>query len=518
MKSSSHRRWWYLVALFTLVSSLLAACGGSSNQGGAATSAPAGGGAATSAPAGGAEATAATGGGAAATTAPEATGGGAAATSAPEATSAAGGGTTGGATAGQGPKLNADVSGSIEMWHFWSSPLRRTAIRRVISLCQSMLPNIKVNETPKPFGDIWTANIAAVAAGSGMPDVIVEDRPQLVQRAADQIDIDLSEYATRDGIDGSAFWPFTWKEATVDGKPYGIPFETDVRVLYWNKQAFKEAGLDPEKPPKTWDDLWAYADKLDKKNDDGSYARIAFQPDFGNAGWNLWARTNGAEFLQNGKLTVNDPKVVETMEWIKKWYDRYGGYDAVQKFRGTFGAPPNDAFMSGKVAMIADINGYSSVLNFYNPRVEIKTAEGKTEQQPLDVGVGDLPYSASYGKPSSTSGGFALSIPRGSPNADAAWEFIKCATGPQGAASWSRDTSAMAANIAAAKDPALMGDPRWQFFLKAMEYSHGADVVPKYPNWNTEIDQRREAVFKGQKEAKAALDEAQQVIDAQVGG
>jgi maltose-binding protein MalE len=75
----------------------------------------------------------------------------------------------------------------------------------------------------------------------------------------------------------------------------------------------------------------------------------------------------------------------------------------------------------------------------------------------------------------------------------------------------------MSANTIAAKDPALMGDPRWQFFLKAMDYSHGADIVPKYPNWTTEIDQRREAIFKGEKPAKAALDEAQQVIDAQIG-
>jgi multiple sugar transport system substrate-binding protein len=416
-----------------------------------------------------------------------------------------------------GPKLNPDVSGTIEMWHFWASPLRRTAIRRVISICQAKLPNITVNETPKPFGDIWTANIAAVAAGSGMPDVIVEDRPQLVQRAKDQIDTNLAEYATRDGIDGSQFWPFTWAEATVDGDPYGIPFETDVRVLYWNKQAFTEAGLDPEQPPKTWDDLWAYADKLDKKNEDGTYARIAFHPDLGNAGWNIWSRTNGAEYLQNGKLVVNDPKLVETMDWIRKWYDRYGGFDKLQEFRGTLGAPPNDAFMSGRVAMILDINGYASVLNFYDPRIEVTKADGTTERQRIDVGIGDPPYSASYGKPSSTSGGFALSIPRGSPNADAAWEFIKCATGPDGAASWSRDTFAMSAHMQAAQDPALVGDPRWQFFLKAMEYSHGADIVPAYANWNNEIEQRREAIFKGETETKAALDEAQQVIDAQIG-
>jgi multiple sugar transport system substrate-binding protein len=350
-----------------------------------------------------------------------------------------------------------------------------------------------------------------------MPDVIVEDRPQLVQRAADQIDISLAEFAARDGIDGSQFWPFTWQEATVDGEPYGIPFETDVRVLYWNKQAFEEVGLDPEQPPTTWDELWEYADKLDKKNEDGSWARIGFHPDLGNGGWNLWSRANGAELVQDGKPLANDPKLVEAFEWMKQWYDRYGGYDALTEFRSTFGAPPNDPFMSGKVAMIVDINGYSSVLNFYDPRIEVTKADGTVERQRINVGYGDVPYSASYGKPVSWSGGFALSIPRGSPNAEAAWEFIKCATGPDGAASWSRDTSAMSANIEAAQDPALLGDARWQFFLQAMEYSQGTTVVPEYSNWGTEIDQRREAILKGERPVQEALDEAQQVIDSELG-
>ncbi len=508
MKSRSHGAWFRVLTLFALMSMLLAACGGGSN----ATSSPAA--VASTGPVTEASAPASVAAEPSEAASIAASPAGETTTGVPEAETTAVAAQA--AQAGDGPQLNTEVSGNVEMWHFWASPLRRTAIRRVISLCQSKLPNITVNETPKPFGDIWTANIAAVAAGSGMPDVIVEDRPQLVQRAKDNIATNLGEMARRDGINGSQFWDFTWEEATVDGDPYGIPFETDVRVLYWNKQAFEEAGLDPEKPPTTWDELWEYADKLDKKNEDGTYSRIAFHPDLGNAGWNVWSRTNGAELVKDGKPSVNDPKVVETFEWIKQWYDRYGGYDAMQQFRSTFGAPPNDAFMSGKVAMLLDINGYSSVLNFYDPRLEITKPDGTTERQRINVGLGDPPYSASYGKPASWSGGFALSIPRGAPNQEAAWEFIKCATGPDGAASWSRDTSAMSANVLAAQDPALVGDPRWQFFLEAMNYSQGTEVVPEYSNWGTEIDQRREQVLQGAVPVQQALDEAQQAIDAQM--
>ena len=59
-----------------------------------------------------------------------------------------------------------DVAGNIELWHFWASPIRRTAIRRVIAICQQKLPKIKVMDTVKPVGEIWTANQAAVAARS----------------------------------------------------------------------------------------------------------------------------------------------------------------------------------------------------------------------------------------------------------------------------------------------------------------------------------------------------------------
>ena len=468
MRYHSTRR---AIALLVLVG-LLAACGGTSGQPGAEQAATPAAGATT--PAVGATAPAA------AATAP-----------------------AGGAA---GPKLNSNVAGTVEFWHFWSSPVRRNAIRRIIALCAQQLPNIKVNETPKPFGDIWTANVAAVSAGSGMPDVIVEDRPQLAQRAADGIDQSLQDLAERDGIDGAQFWPFTWQQTLYENKTYGIPYETDVVVLYWNKNAFKEAGLDPEKPPKTWDEVQQYADKLDKKNASGGYDRIGFFPLI-RAGAETWGYTNGVEWIgKDGKPEINTPQAAETVSWIKQWIDRYGGWPKVQEFRSQFAAPPQDEFMSGKVAMIADINGYASFLNFFRPKVP--TANGESAN--LDWGVSDLPYKTAKG---STSGGFALSVPTGAKNKDAAWEFIKCATGQQAQASWARDTYAMPANQQAANDPVLLADPSWKFFVDAMSYSSGGTFYPAYPNWKEQLEQRYEKVWSGALAPQQALDEAQKAVE-----
>ena len=477
------QRQWRMIAFLTLISLILAACGSSTGT--------------TTTPSGAAASTGASASDAAAPAASDAAASGAAAPAGS------------GAAAAGGVNLNQNVSGTVQFWHFWGSPVRRNAVRRVIAICGQQLPNIKVQETFKPFGDIWTANIAAVAAGSGMPDVIVEDRPQLKQRAVDQIDQSLQERATRDGIDGSQFWPFTWDQTLYENQTYGIPFETDVRVLYWNKNAFKEAGLDPEKPPTSWDELQQYADKLDKKKEDGSYARIGFMP-LWNGGADIWALTNGLELIsKDGKPQINDPKMVETVDWIKTWVDRYGGWQEVQKFKAGFSAPPQDLFMSGSLAMFVDINGYTSQLDFFRPRV--KNAEGKDEE--LLWGVTDLPSKTQKG---SSSGGFALSIPRGAPNADAAWEFIKCATGPEAQASWARDTYAMPANQTAAKDPVLAADPRWTTFVNAMEYTSGGNYLQQYPNFKEQLDQRYEKIWSGELSGKDALDQAQQAVEAEI--
>ena len=402
--------------------------------------------------------------------------------------------------------LDAEVAGEVELWHFWGSPDRRGPLREVIGACEEALPQITVKDVFKPWGDIWTANVTAVAAGSGMPDVIVEDRPRLPQRAADNVVQNLQPFADRDGLDPGHFWDFTWAETLYEGDSYGVPFETDVRLLYWNKNAFREAGLDPEQPPATWDELWAYADRLDKQDPDGSFERIGFFPAWG-AGPNIWALTNGYDWVQDGRPAVDGPRFVETMEWVKAWADRYGGYRPVQRFWAGFGAPPNDAFMSGAVPMIVDLGSYDAVLDFYQPRAE--------SGEPLEWGMAHLPYNR---EKATWSAGFALSIPKGAPNPEGAWELIKCMTGPEAQRFWAEETASTPANVQAARDSLLMRDPAWRTIVEQMDWSRGVTFVSAYPNFEEQVDRRQEAVWSGEAEAEAAMAEAQAAINRAMAG
>ena len=409
--------------------------------------------------------------------------------------------------------LNPEVSGEVEFWHFWGSPSSRTAVRRVIALCEEQLPNITVSEVFKPWGDIWTANIAAVSAGSGMPDVIISDRPKLPSEAAEGIFQSLQPYIERDGVRADAFWPFTWQQTLYDGESYGVPFETDVRVLYYNKTLFEAAGLDPESPPETWDELKTAADALDVEQD-GNLERIAIDPLIGNGPPLIWVINNGYTWMQDGKPVVDAPKVIETFDWLESWIERYGGYDALTRFEASFGAPPNDYFMSGRVAMIVQTAGYNAVLNFYRPEV---TIDG--EEETLEWGVAPIPHNEGASS-TSDSGGFSLSIPTGAENPDAAWEFIKCMSGDEAQISWARDTYAIPTRIDAARSPELTADENWDFFIDIIQEVNPNNVtfVPEFPNWKDEtLGRMYDELWRGDVTVEQGLGQAQQEINQTLG-
>ncbi len=403
------------------------------------------------------------------------------------------------------PTLNPNVSGNIELWHFWASPVRHNAIRRVIAECQQKLPKITVHDEVMPFGDIWAANLAAVAAGHGMPDVIVSNRPALPRDAADGVYMSLEDWADRDNVRRDQFYNWAWDQGVYNRQIYGIPHETDVRVLFYNKNLFRQAGLDPNKPPATWDELEQDANKLDKIDSNGKMERVAFFP-LWNLGADVWQYTNSADMMKpDGTPQIDNPKMVETVTWIKKWIDRYGGWEKLQSFRNQFGDAPKDVFMSGGVAMYADIFGYNSQLQFYRPNITLDNGQ----QVPLDWGVALLPYNT---KPGTWSGGFAMSIPTGAKNPEAAWEFIKCATSSEGQISWARDTQAQPTNLKAATDPTLLADPNWQIVDHALQTSTGGVYVSKYPNWNEQLIQRWEQVWRGKLTPAQMLGEAQKAV------
>lgn len=134
-------------------------------------------------------------------------------------------------------------------------------------------PDITIEWVTAPYGEIVN-QVVNMAGGGNKVDVIfgeIDWVPGLVDSglAAPIGDILSSEFV-------NDFYPDVLKSFEVDGKPYGIPLYVSPYVLYYNKDLFKQAGLDPNKPPKTYDEMLSYAQKLSQLQDANGNKVYAF--------------------------------------------------------------------------------------------------------------------------------------------------------------------------------------------------------------------------------------------------
>ncbi|MFB9991110.1 ABC transporter substrate-binding protein [Deinococcus oregonensis] len=378
----------------------------------------------------------------------------------------------------------------------WLSEQRRPTITRIIDTWNQRNPNIQVEYTGVPFDQIITKTIAGVAAGNA-PDVVVLDIRTTKQRAAKNQILDMTPLGAN--TIKSGFYPNLWSTATYNGKQYGLPFVTDTRVLFYNKAAFKEVGLDPNKPPKTWDDLWNYAQKLDKK-DGTRWTRMGFHPNFGDFGYPGWLTNAGDKFFDNNneEARVNNPNAVKVLAWMKKWTDKYGANNYAA-FKASFGGGAQDEFMSGKVPMVVKNGNYLTTLRVNAPTLQYGFVAVPTEDGKQDG-------TSSWG------GGFNVEIPRSTKYPKQAFAFAKYLT-TEGAKVWAAEQ-----NDLPGYQVARLANKNANFVKLAnnLKYTY-VDTVPVYaPSYETAINKAVDDVLLRDKDPKPALDEAQVAVAKQV--
>jgi len=412
-------------------------------------------------------------------------------------------------------KANTGAKGTLDFWHFWSSPLRRGAIHSAIKQFQSVYKNVHVNDLPVPFGDIYNKLYAAVAAQSGVPDVVVANRPNFWVDAKHNVYIDLSGYNAKDKVSSKAFYPFTWKQCNVSAKGknhlYGLPFETDIRVLYINRAALVDAGYSANTAPKTWSQLSSMASKLDQKKG-SQYSVITFWPEIGGSlalDTLIWL--NGGSWENSkGAPTVNASKNVATGDWMRSWADRYGGMSAYNALNAQSNAGV-DMFASGLQVFHMDQPTYQD-FTLVQHGVQFHPKNGKNLFPYWNVSY--LPVGPSGKHPYSFSGGFAIGVPRkkqrNSASTEAAWEFTKFMA-LVGQLTFERFAGNIPAVPSMAHDPALSAKPHWSSFIAALKYGHAGDA-DKYDELYPDdvVVPAQNDIMNGRKSAKQALDAAQQ--------
>ncbi len=275
--------------------------------------------------------------------------------------------------------------------------------------------------------DDTVTKIQTAAQGGNPPELFVSLATQRFTLAHAGMAMPLDNLIAEDGEDGKAyindFLTGFMEDSYVDGKIYSIPFQRSTMVLFYNKDAFKEVGLDPEKAPTTWQELADYGVKLTTENRKG----VGIALNSGSAQWGFtgFALQNSAD---GRNLMSEDGKEVyfntsENVEALQFWLDLQNKYKAMATGIVQWTDLPTQ-FLAGEVAMI-----YHTTGNFANIRDNAK----------FDYGVAFLPGNKRIAAPT---GGGNFYITPNLPEAKekAAWKFIKFMTNPDNVAKWSIET------------------------------------------------------------------------------
>ncbi len=330
----------------------------------------------------------------------------------------------------------------ITFWHNMQNPIDKAAIEKTVKAFEAENSDIKVKLVLVPGSETETTKLmTAVAAGTG-PDVYYLDRFTVAQRAHYGVLEPLQDYLEEIGVDieklKKNFFEFTVKEATYRGKLYALPWDTDARVLFYNKKLFKEAGLDPNKPPQTIKELDEYAEKLTKMKGK-RLIQIGFVPWRGQ-GWHYtWGWAFGGKFYDPSKKKLafaDDPKILKALKWEVTYAKKYGikNIDAFfSAYRG--GSAPVDPFMIGKEAMRVDGNWLIAQIEKFAPKG-------------FEYGFAPIPAPPDGEKNSTWAGGWSLVIPKGAKHPKEAAKFLAF-MGTKGEEIYAEGTKHFAASKAA---------------------------------------------------------------------
>ncbi len=360
-------------------------------------------------------------------------------------------------------------------------------------------PDIKVTAIyAGSYVDTLTKAITATKAGQG-PQLAVLLSVDAYTLVDNELIVPFDQLATsaEDKAWLSSFYPAFMRNGQIDGHTWGVPFQRSTVVAFYNKDAFKQAGLDPERGPNTWEENTEFAQKLTVRDGDRT-TRWGIQiPASGFPYWLFQALAiqAGTELANaNGtKVFYNDPGSVEALQY---WLDLARKYKVHPPGVVDWGTTPSD-FMAGKVAMIWTTTG-----NLSNIRANAK----------FPFGVAMLPAHKRRGSPTG-GGNFHLFKSANPAQREAAMTFLKWITSPERAAQWGIDTGYVAVSPAAWKTPAmekyLASFPPAAVARDQLEYA-----VPELSTHDNQrvtqaLNDQLQAAITGRKTAKAALDEAE---------
>ncbi|NLL47731.1 MAG: ABC transporter substrate-binding protein [Firmicutes bacterium] len=381
---------------------------------------------------------------------------------------------------------------TINYWHYLSGD-NAEIHEQMIQEFNAQHPHIQVEVLYTGNQFVSRDKLLAAVAGGAAPDVALVDQfwPPLMVSTGALVPlshfVDVEEYL-------SDFTQVSKDTVTVHGQAWTVPFSLSNQILLYNKDKFREVGLDPERPPATWDELLEYATMLTRDlNGDGRtdewglnfttranlgsmYAFITF----------MWQAGGELYSEDYSEATFNDAAAREAAQF---WLDLAHEHKVLSL------SPPMDGFETGRIAM-----QYSSTSS-------IAATKNKVD---FDLGVAPLP---AHKNQVTGVGGSSLAIFKTTPEKEqAAWEFVSWMSSADNNLAWSMKTGYIPLRLSVQESESyqqyLLQEPHMQTVLEQFDYARARPNTVSYADISRILGVAVEEALYGNSDPGPILDNA----------
>ncbi|WP_427915879.1 ABC transporter substrate-binding protein [Sinorhizobium alkalisoli] len=307
----------------------------------------------------------------------------------------------------------------------------------------------------------------------------------------------LKEFAENDLIvpvpmteeEKKSYYPNIVDTVTFGGTQWGVPIAFSTKALYWNKDLFKQAGLDPETPPKTWAEEVAFAKQIKEKTGVAGYGLPAKTFDNTMHQFMHWVYTNNGKVIDGDKIVMDSPEVLAALQAYK---------DIVPySVEGATAYEQNEIraiFLDGKAGMIQSGSGAAALL----------------KDTKIDWGIAPLPLGPSAKGEGTLLITDSLAIFKDTGVEEKAIEFAKFITspGPQGEYELQGGAGLTPLRPSPKVDEFVKADPAWKPLIDGIGYGGPEPLFTDYKGFQNAMIEMVQSVVTGKAEPADALKKA----------
>ena len=384
-------------------------------------------------------------------------------------------------------------------FQLWGSPQEGQVWSRVADAFHAAHPDITVKIEVADWDSYWE-KLRVLISGGTPPDIFAMDAPLFPDWQSRGALLNLQPYIDADPTVLQGLFPITLEAYKTPEGYFGLPRDFQTIVLYYNKNIFDAAKMPYPTADWTWDDLRKAAKALtidkdgDGKTDQWGFWAEAYdqEPFWGSVVWSF-----GGDIVDVAarKTLVDSKSATDAFEFIRSmWLD-----DKSMPTRSQLAQFGYDGFLSGISAM--GVSGHWSVPEY--------AAAG------LNFDVAPLPKGPAKRATGVNSAGFVISAK--TPHPDAAWEFVKFATGEVGQSELAQLGLAVPIRQSVAASDAYLKQKtpiNQQLFIDALAYAHSKPVFRGYEDWASAVGDALTTIWEGDAEVTDAVTEAVESGDA----